>query len=66
MKVNGWYALLPYPEEATSEHGVYAASVPHQSCTTHPEKISRGSSYIRRHSVHGEMNSEYRGENVDG
>ena len=42
MKVNGWYTPLPYPDEVTSEHGASAASVPHQSCTTHPVKNSWG------------------------
>ena len=42
MDVNGWYTPLQYPEEVTSEHGASAASVPHQSCTTHPEKNSWG------------------------
>jgi len=42
MDVNGWYTPLPYPDEVTSEHGASAASVPHQSCTTHPEKNSWG------------------------
>ena len=42
MDGNGWYTPLPYPEEVTSEHGSSAASVPHQSCTTHPVKNSWG------------------------
>jgi hypothetical protein len=42
MKVNGWCTPLPYPWPVTSEHGASAASVPHQSCTTHPGKNSWG------------------------
>ena len=42
MDGNGWYTPLPYPDEVTSEHGASAASVPHQSCTTHPGKNSWG------------------------
>ena len=40
--LTGGVPPLPYPWPVTSEHGASAASVPHQSCTTHPGKNSWG------------------------